>query len=537
MALATTCPQCKTSFKVVPDQLKLRRGLVRCGVCQHVFSGVEHLRYVDKDESTEKLTPGAPPASAASHASQPTGPQGTAPHSVPQSQPHPAPAQPPSYPTSPAGSQSVSAPETAPAAIAPSVPAEPEADAFGADVAEPATSSASTVTDAGQPSTGAASAPAAEEASASAKDTASFGDNGLSTERSNDDDANREASSAEADEATETHAPTDEPEAPAEAPAAAAAASPQGARESSSGGRSSRSRRRRARQERKQQQTIPRPPVAHEDDDLKTVFFMADNEDDTHPGDRQLPESLRAGARKTETGEATDPLDPDAVATGKLIDEANKIWRQHQPRSLTDSASETATTSTDRHRDASEGNTERDSSRSSRRSSRSKGPKGLLRRLTPMRRRIIAGFLALLALIQLLAVFRTEISYHLPFLRPLASLASTLTGQTIQPPMSLSTLSIESFELRATQEAGKTRLTAILRNRSTVAARWPAMELTLTGPSNALLVRKVLLPNQYLPASQDASRGIAANAEVPLDLVLDTGDLNLAGYSVALFYP
>ncbi len=54
MALATTCPQCKTSFKVVPDQLKLRRGLVRCGVCQHVFSGVEHLRYVDRDEDTSQ---------------------------------------------------------------------------------------------------------------------------------------------------------------------------------------------------------------------------------------------------------------------------------------------------------------------------------------------------------------------------------------------------------------------------------------------------------------------------------------------------
>lgn len=46
MALATTCPQCRTSFKVVPDQLKLRRGLVRCGVCQHVFSGIDTLRHV-----------------------------------------------------------------------------------------------------------------------------------------------------------------------------------------------------------------------------------------------------------------------------------------------------------------------------------------------------------------------------------------------------------------------------------------------------------------------------------------------------------
>jgi predicted Zn finger-like uncharacterized protein len=46
MALATTCPQCKTSFKVVPDQLKLRRGLVRCGVCQHVFSGIDYISQV-----------------------------------------------------------------------------------------------------------------------------------------------------------------------------------------------------------------------------------------------------------------------------------------------------------------------------------------------------------------------------------------------------------------------------------------------------------------------------------------------------------
>lgn len=50
MALATTCPQCQTSFKLVPEQLKAHRGLVRCGVCQHVFSGTEHLRYVSEPQ-------------------------------------------------------------------------------------------------------------------------------------------------------------------------------------------------------------------------------------------------------------------------------------------------------------------------------------------------------------------------------------------------------------------------------------------------------------------------------------------------------
>ena len=39
MALTTRCPHCGTAFKVVPDQLKVRDGLVRCGMCSRVFDG------------------------------------------------------------------------------------------------------------------------------------------------------------------------------------------------------------------------------------------------------------------------------------------------------------------------------------------------------------------------------------------------------------------------------------------------------------------------------------------------------------------
>lgn len=61
MTLATTCPQCKTSFRVVPDQLKLRRGFVRCGRCRHVFAGVDHLRYVDDAQlRAEAVATGVP---------------------------------------------------------------------------------------------------------------------------------------------------------------------------------------------------------------------------------------------------------------------------------------------------------------------------------------------------------------------------------------------------------------------------------------------------------------------------------------------
>jgi predicted Zn finger-like uncharacterized protein len=61
MALATTCPQCKTSFKVVPDQLKLRRGLVRCGVCQHVFSGIDYISQVLPTPNKEAPAKASPP--------------------------------------------------------------------------------------------------------------------------------------------------------------------------------------------------------------------------------------------------------------------------------------------------------------------------------------------------------------------------------------------------------------------------------------------------------------------------------------------
>lgn len=43
MALATKCPHCQTTFRVVHDQLKLRAGLVRCGACKQIFNGVEYL--------------------------------------------------------------------------------------------------------------------------------------------------------------------------------------------------------------------------------------------------------------------------------------------------------------------------------------------------------------------------------------------------------------------------------------------------------------------------------------------------------------
>ena len=38
-ALATRCPHCHTYFRVTPQQLALRDGMVRCGACREIFNG------------------------------------------------------------------------------------------------------------------------------------------------------------------------------------------------------------------------------------------------------------------------------------------------------------------------------------------------------------------------------------------------------------------------------------------------------------------------------------------------------------------
>jgi predicted Zn finger-like uncharacterized protein len=42
-SLATRCSACGTVFRVVPDQLRVSEGWVRCGRCSQVFSALESL--------------------------------------------------------------------------------------------------------------------------------------------------------------------------------------------------------------------------------------------------------------------------------------------------------------------------------------------------------------------------------------------------------------------------------------------------------------------------------------------------------------
>ena len=57
MSLQTRCPACDTVFKIVPDQLKVSNGWVRCGRCAEVFDAAAHAVSSAAAEATDKADP------------------------------------------------------------------------------------------------------------------------------------------------------------------------------------------------------------------------------------------------------------------------------------------------------------------------------------------------------------------------------------------------------------------------------------------------------------------------------------------------
>ncbi|TFZ05314.1 DUF3426 domain-containing protein [Ramlibacter henchirensis] len=73
MSMITGCPACGTMFRVVPDQLKISEGWVRCGHCGEVFDAAAHL----------KPEPAVPPEMTAPAAEAPRPSSETAPDTEP----------------------------------------------------------------------------------------------------------------------------------------------------------------------------------------------------------------------------------------------------------------------------------------------------------------------------------------------------------------------------------------------------------------------------------------------------------------------
>ena len=156
----------------------------------------------------------------------------------------------------------------------------------------------------------------------------------------------------------------------------------------------------------------------------------------------------------------------------------------------------------------------------------------------PMARwlRVTLGALVLISTLTLLAqatwTFREPLARQgVPVLPTLYSLCAPW-GCEATPLADLDGLVIESSEL--TRLAGGVHLLNLtLRNRRSMDLRMPALELTLTDATGAVLLRRVVEPRDWGYLGQT----LGAQAEAPIRLGLDAGQRLVAGYSLELFYP
>lgn len=156
---------------------------------------------------------------------------------------------------------------------------------------------------------------------------------------------------------------------------------------------------------------------------------------------------------------------------------------------------------------------------------------------------VFGSMLALVLLaLQLTYYYRVELAALRPEWRPaLLSFCSALNCD-VPRPRHIDSISIESSDLRPDpQHAGHLALGATLRSKSPLAQEWPVLELTLTDVADRKLAVRHFGARDYLAKDGNRSAllaaGFPANAEIPVMLALDIGDLQAAGYRLYVFYP
>jgi len=161
---------------------------------------------------------------------------------------------------------------------------------------------------------------------------------------------------------------------------------------------------------------------------------------------------------------------------------------------------------------------------------------------------VLLGLVLLLA--QLSYVYRVQIAASMPFLRPVLERACQPLGCQVPYSRNIGAISIMSSSLRSGTSLGlappegkdaqaassdKMVLQFILRNTYDRPQEWPTIVLSLKDASGALVVRKNLPPDAYLPP--DVGQGpFAAGSEVNARVPIMLNGQKVNGYQLDKFF-
>ncbi len=145
--------------------------------------------------------------------------------------------------------------------------------------------------------------------------------------------------------------------------------------------------------------------------------------------------------------------------------------------------------------------------------------------------------LVLALLSQILYFNRIAIAAYYPQTKPFLMSLCNMLGCKVALPNNIDFLTIDDSDMHEHLEYKEILvLTSTLINHAPYAQAYPTIELTLTNSSDEPVLRRTLTAKDYLAKDIEIAQGIPANAEIAIQLNLNTADLQVAGYRVALNY-
>jgi len=144
-----------------------------------------------------------------------------------------------------------------------------------------------------------------------------------------------------------------------------------------------------------------------------------------------------------------------------------------------------------------------------------------------------AAVLGAMLVLQVAFEYREPLAAQVPALAPALHAGCERLGCRIGAPRAIERIRLDASDLTRTEQDRVLRFTADLHNTADFPVRAPALDLSFTDALGRVISRKVLQPAQLgLPGE-----AIESDAQWRIDARLAVGELQIAGYTVEVFYP
>ena len=150
---------------------------------------------------------------------------------------------------------------------------------------------------------------------------------------------------------------------------------------------------------------------------------------------------------------------------------------------------------------------------------------------------LLGLLLLILALLQTLYFFRTQIAAQYPQFKPYLLQACQALNCEIKLAQNLNLLTIDDSDMQESDDYEDViSFSSVLINNANYVQDYPNIELTLTDTQDQPVLRKLVTPKEYLTKNIQVEAGMDARQELRLNLVIDASELTVAGYRVLLVY-